>query len=81
MAVIGADTGISNGSAGSMEITVVDPKGKKVASKSVGVNTENIIRVEMGDLSEKGREEVKRELQRELKEVMVERRRKKLACF
>jgi hypothetical protein len=57
-----------------------DPKGTKAAPDDAGVNTENVISVEMEDLSEKDRDDLERELQRELK-VRAERRRKKLACF
>jgi hypothetical protein len=39
-----------------------------------------MIKVEMGDLSEKD-QEIEWDLQHELEEVMVERRKKKLACF
>jgi L-ascorbate metabolism protein UlaG (beta-lactamase superfamily) len=45
-----------------LEVAVVDPKGAKAAMDSAGVNTDNIIGVEMGDLSEKDREEVECEL-------------------
>jgi hypothetical protein len=81
VAIVGEDAGISGVSAGSMEIAVVDPNGMKVVSESAGVRADNIIGVEMGDLSEKDREEIERELQWEHEEVMVERTRKKLACF
>jgi hypothetical protein len=79
--IIGAGQGIDGASTSLLEVVVVDPKGMKVAPDGAMVNTENIIGVEMGDLSEKDRDEIERELQRKLEEVMVERRRKKLACF
>jgi hypothetical protein len=37
--------------------------------------------VEMEDLSEKDWEEIEKELQREMEEVMAERMKKKLTCF
>jgi hypothetical protein len=60
---------------------MVDPKGSKGVTDGAKVTNENVIGVSTEDLSEKDREEVKRELQRELEEEMVERHRKKLACF
>jgi hypothetical protein len=79
--IIGVGQGIDGASTSLLEVVVVDPKGMKVAPDGAMVNTENIIGVEMGDLSEKDRDEIERELKRKLEEVMVERRRKKLACF
>jgi hypothetical protein len=81
MTIVGADQGISGVSTSSLDIAVVDPKGMRAAPNGAAVNTDNVIGVEMGDLSEKDRDEIERELQRELEEVMMERRRKKLACF
>jgi hypothetical protein len=59
---------------GSLEIAMVEPKGAKVTA-------DNVVGVEMEDLSENDREEIEKELQREMEEVMVERRKKKLTCF
>jgi pyruvoyl-dependent arginine decarboxylase (PvlArgDC) len=58
-----------------------NPKGARAASNGAKVTNDNVIGVVMEDLSEKDWEEVKHELQRELKEEMAERRRKKLAYF
>jgi hypothetical protein len=78
--IIGVGSGTGGASTGSVEIVVVDPKGTtKVAPSGVQVNNENIIGVEMADLTEKEQKEL--ELQREMEEVMAERRKKKLACF
>jgi hypothetical protein len=61
--IVGVDSGIDGASASSMEIIVVDLKGTtKVAPSSAEVNNDNIIRVEMGDLTEKDRKELKLEL-------------------
>jgi hypothetical protein len=65
----------------SLEIAMVNPKGAKSTPDGAKVATDNVIRVEMKDLSEKDREEIEKELQREMEEVMAERRKKKLACF
>jgi hypothetical protein len=82
VAIIGAGNGIGGASTGSMEIMVVDPKGMtKTAPASAEANDENIIGVGMDDLTEKDRRELKLELQREIEEVIAEKRRKKLACF
>jgi hypothetical protein len=67
--------------AGSMEVAVVDPKGAKTVPDGGGISIENIIGVQIGDLSEKDQDEIERELKWELEEVMVERLKKKLACF
>jgi hypothetical protein len=55
------------------------PKGGKAmtALDGTGVQARNTIHVAMEDLAKDDR----KELERELKEEMVERRRKKLACF
>jgi hypothetical protein len=79
--IVEVSHGIDGVSTGSLEVAVVDPKGTNVATNSARVNTDNIIGVEMGGRSEKDWEKVERKLQRELEEVMVERKRKKLACF
>jgi hypothetical protein len=80
--IVGVGSGIDGASAGSMEIIVVDLKGMtKVAPSSTEVNNDNIIGVEMGDLTEKDRKELELELQREMEEVVAERRKKKLGCF
>jgi hypothetical protein len=60
---------------------MADPKGTKLAPDGATISAGNVISVEMEDLSEKDRDEMERELQRELEEFMAERRRKKLACF
>jgi hypothetical protein len=59
---------------------MADPKGMKSALDGVGINTGNVNIMEMEDLLEKDRDELERELQCKLKEVMAERR-KKLTCF
>jgi hypothetical protein len=58
---------------------MADPKGGKVttASDGAGMQGRNTIHVVMEDLAE----DDQKELERELEEEMVERRRKKLACF
>jgi hypothetical protein len=82
MPIVGVGSGIGGASTGSMEIAVVDPKGMtKAAPYGAEVNNENIIRVEMGDLTKKDRKELELELQWEMEEVMSERRKKKLAYF
>jgi hypothetical protein len=61
------------------ERSMADPKGSK-ATTTVGgasVQARNTIAVAMEDLAEANR----KELEKELEEEMVERRRKKLACF
>jgi hypothetical protein len=60
---------------------MADLMGVKAAPDGTAVNTENVIAVEMEDLTEKDRDDLEREMQRELKEVMAERRSKKLTCF
>jgi hypothetical protein len=79
--IAGVGQGIGGASASSLEVAVVDPKGPKLAKDGTRVNADNIIGVEMGDLSEKDRDEIERELQWELAEVMVERHKKNLVCF
>jgi hypothetical protein len=59
---------------------MADPKGMESVPDGVAISAENVISVEMEDLSEKDQDELERELQRELEEFMAERR-KKLACF
>jgi hypothetical protein len=81
MVIIGVCHEIGGVSTSSLEIVVVDPKGMKAAPDDVVINTENIIRVEMGDSSKKDRDETERELQWKLEEVLVERIKKKLARF
>jgi hypothetical protein len=81
MEIVVIEDGISNTLAGSMEVAVVDSKGTKSAPDAMAVSADNVIGVEMGDLSEKDRNDLKLELQREMEEVMADRRRKKLACF
>jgi hypothetical protein len=56
-------------------------KGTKAAPDDTGINTENVIEVGMEDLSEKDRNDLDLELQRELEEVMVEKQREKVSCF
>jgi hypothetical protein len=60
-------------------VDMTDPKGAKSVAlvDGAGVDTRNTIMVAMEDLIEADR----RELEKELGEEMVERRRKKLACF
>jgi hypothetical protein len=60
-------------------VDMADPKGVKPAApvNGAGVDTRNTIVVAMEDLIEADR----RELEKELEEDMVERWRKKLACF
>jgi hypothetical protein len=60
---------------------MVDPKGAKTVPNSTRIDPTNIIGVEMGDMSEKDRNDLELELQRELEEVMAEKQRQKLACF
>jgi hypothetical protein len=60
---------------------MADLKGAKAAPDGVAINTANLISVEMEDLSERDWDELERELQSELEEIMVERWRQKLACF
>jgi hypothetical protein len=81
MVIVDAGQGIGNTSAGSLEVTTVDPKGAKAATDGTKLTTENVIGVAMEDLSEKDQEEIEHELQCELEEEMAEQRRKKLACF
>jgi hypothetical protein len=59
---------------------MADPKGMESVPDGAAISAENVISVEMEDLSEKDQDELERELQRELEEFMAERR-KKLACF
>jgi hypothetical protein len=56
-------------------------RGVTSAPDGAKVSTENVIGIEIEDLSEKDREEIEKESQRELEEVMVEKRKKKLAYF
>jgi hypothetical protein len=58
---------------------MADPKGSKggTTADGTGVQTRNAILVAMEDLDEACR----KELERELREAMVEARRRKLACF
>jgi hypothetical protein len=60
---------------------MVHPKGAKTVPNSTRIDPTNIIGVEMGDMSEKDRNDLELELQRELEEVMAEKQRQKLACF
>jgi hypothetical protein len=60
---------------------MADARGTKSVPSDTGVNIENVISVAMEDLFDKDRDELEREWQRELEEVMAERRKKKLACF
>jgi hypothetical protein len=53
MVIVDAGQGIGNTSAGSLEVTTVDPKGAKAAPDGTKVTTENVIGVAMEDLSEK----------------------------
>jgi hypothetical protein len=53
----------------------------RVVVDSVGVNPGNVIEVAMEDLTEKDQNDLVLELQREIQEVMAERRNKKGACF
>jgi hypothetical protein len=50
-------------------------------SGDTGINTDNVIGVAMEDLSDKDRDKLERDLQHELEEVMVERRKKKMVWF
>jgi hypothetical protein len=63
------------------EEAMADPKSTRLAADGSRVDVENIIDVAMEDLSEKDRNDLELELQREIEEVMAERRKKKLACF
>jgi hypothetical protein len=58
---------------------MADLKAAKSAPVGAGINTVNMISVEIEDLLEKY--ELEWELQQELEEVKTERWRKKLACF
>jgi hypothetical protein len=58
---------------------MADLKAAKSALVGAGINTVNMISVEIEDLLEKY--ELEWELQQELEEVKTERWRKKLACF
>jgi proteasome assembly chaperone (PAC2) family protein len=58
MVIVGACHGIGASMVGSMEVAVVDPKGAKTALDGAGISTENIIGIEMGDLSKKDRDEI-----------------------
>jgi hypothetical protein len=60
---------------------MADARGTKSVPSDTAVNIENVISVAMEDLFDKDRDELEREWQRELEEVMAERRKKKLACF
>jgi hypothetical protein len=60
---------------------MADARGTKSVLSDTGVNIENVISVAMEDLFDKDRDELEREWQRELEEIMAERRKKKLACF
>jgi hypothetical protein len=60
---------------------MVDLKGAKTVPNSTRIDPTNIIGVEMGDMSEKDRNDLELELQRELEEVMAEKQRQKLVCF
>jgi hypothetical protein len=73
--------GIGSVPADSLEVAVVDAKGVKLVPDGTKISTENVIGINMDDLSKKDLEEVERELQRELKEEMVERCKKKLDCL
>jgi hypothetical protein len=77
MVIVEASHGVGGSFAGSLEVALVDPKGTKAVPDGARVTTENVIEVAMEDLLEKDQEEVESELEEE----MVERRRKKLACF
>jgi hypothetical protein len=80
--IVGADSGIGSAFTGSKEIAVVNPKETtKTLQDGAEVNNENIIRVEMDDLTEKDRRELELELQWEMEEVMAEKRKQKLVCF
>jgi hypothetical protein len=59
---------------------MADQRGTKSVPSNTDVNPEIMIDVVMEDLSEKDRDELERELQLVLEEVMAERR-KKLTCF
>jgi hypothetical protein len=58
MVIVDASRGIGGISTGSLEVAVVDLKGAKSALDGAGVNTDNIIGVEMGNLSEKDLDEI-----------------------
>jgi hypothetical protein len=60
---------------------MIDPRGTKQVSSEAEINAENVVSMAMEDLLGKDRNGLERELQRELKEVMVEWRQKKLACL
>jgi DNA topoisomerase VI subunit A len=57
------------------------PIGAKVVPDGARINTANVIGVEMEDLLEKDRNDLELELQREIEEVMAEKRKRKLSCF
>jgi hypothetical protein len=60
---------------------MIDPRGTKQVSSEAEINAENVVSMAMEDLLGKDQNGLERELQRELKEVMVEWRQKKLACL
>jgi hypothetical protein len=60
---------------------MVDLKGTKTVPDCTGVDPANVIGVEMVDLSEKDRNDLELDLQRELEEVMAEKRRQKLGVL
>jgi hypothetical protein len=60
---------------------MAEARGTKSVPGDTGVTTENVICVGMEDLSDEDRDALEWELQSELEEVIVERRKKKLACF
>jgi hypothetical protein len=79
--IVVADGETGSTLAGLLEIAMVDLMGTKSAPDRAKVTTDNVIWVEMQDLSEKDHNDLELELQRDMDKVMAERRRKKLACF
>jgi hypothetical protein len=63
MEIVVIEDGIGNTLAGSMEVAVVDSKGTKSAPDAMAVSADNVIGVEMGDLSENDCNDLKLELQ------------------
>jgi hypothetical protein len=53
---------------------MVDPKGAMSVPDSAYVTADNVINVEIEDVSEKDQEEIERELQHKLEEEMAEQR-------
>jgi hypothetical protein len=61
--IIEASHGIGGALTGSLVVAVVDRKGGKSAPDCMAISADNIVGVEMGDLSEKDRNDLELELQ------------------